>query len=99
LEFPWYEALDDIWKHNPAYAPRTFLSALGADHVSGMMALTSNHKGKEKETTYKDELMDTTNIFDSCQNSAPAVGNHISVGMERAYLHELSIDHLHYGVA
>jgi hypothetical protein len=27
------------------------------------------------------------------------VRNHISVGVERAYLHELSIDHLHYGVA
>jgi hypothetical protein len=26
------------------------------------------------------------------------VRNHNSVGMERAYLHELSIDHLHYGV-
>jgi hypothetical protein len=26
------------------------------------------------------------------------VRNHISVGMERAYLHKLSIDHLHYGV-
>jgi hypothetical protein len=27
------------------------------------------------------------------------VRNHISVGVERAYLHKLSIDHLHYGVA
>jgi hypothetical protein len=28
-----------------------------------------------------------------------SVRNHISVGMERAYLHELFIDYLHYGVA
>jgi len=26
------------------------------------------------------------------------IWNHISVGMKRPYLHELSIDHLHYGV-
>jgi hypothetical protein len=26
------------------------------------------------------------------------VRNHNSVGMKRPYLHELSIDHLHYGV-
>jgi len=27
------------------------------------------------------------------------VRNHNSVGVKRPYLHELSIDHLHYGVA
>jgi hypothetical protein len=27
-----------------------------------------------------------------------SVRNHISVGVKRPYLHELSIDHLHYGV-
>jgi hypothetical protein len=29
----------------------------------------------------------------------PGVRNHNSVGMKRPYLHELSFDHLHYGVA
>jgi hypothetical protein len=36
-------------------------------------------------------------IIKSCNGDN--VRNHISVGVERAYLHELSIDHLHYGVA
>ncbi|KAG2030612.1 hypothetical protein BDR03DRAFT_986979 [Suillus americanus] len=59
LEFPWYEALDDIWKHNPAYAPKTFSSAPRVDYASGMIAL-SNHKGKETEI-YEDP-MDTTEV-------------------------------------
>jgi len=36
-------------------------------------------------------------IIKSCNGDN--VRNHISVGVERAYLHKLSIDHLHYGVA
>jgi hypothetical protein len=31
--------------------------------------------------------------------SKHAVRNHNSVGVKRPYLHELSIDHSHYGVA
>ncbi|KAG1822964.1 uncharacterized protein BJ212DRAFT_1296885 [Suillus subaureus] len=47
-EFPWYKALDKIWKNNPAYALKMFLSASGADHSGGMITLMSKHKGKEK---------------------------------------------------
>jgi hypothetical protein len=31
--------------------------------------------------------------------SGPDVRNHNSVGVKRTYLHELSFDHSHYGVA
>ncbi|KAG0691674.1 hypothetical protein DFH29DRAFT_1010493 [Suillus ampliporus] len=48
LEFPWYEVLHELWKNNPAYAPKTFSSAPGADHAGDMMALTSKSKGKRK---------------------------------------------------
>ncbi|KAG0691992.1 hypothetical protein DFH29DRAFT_883298 [Suillus ampliporus] len=47
-EFPWYEALHELWKNNPAYVPKTFSSALGADRAGDMMALTSKSKGKCK---------------------------------------------------
>ncbi|KAG1820425.1 uncharacterized protein BJ212DRAFT_1297821 [Suillus subaureus] len=47
-QFPWYEALNEIWKNNPAYAPKMFLSAPGADHLGGMIVLMSKCKCKER---------------------------------------------------
>ncbi|KAG2367605.1 hypothetical protein BDR07DRAFT_1372743 [Suillus spraguei] len=32
-DFPWFDALDALWKGNPAFAPKTILSAPGIDHT------------------------------------------------------------------
>jgi len=38
-------------------------------------------------------------IFHQAHLALDSVRNHNSVGMKRPYLHKLSIEHLHYGVA
>ncbi|KAG1858299.1 hypothetical protein C8R48DRAFT_775245 [Suillus tomentosus] len=69
-EFPWYEALNDLWKNNPVYAPKTFSSAPGADHTSDMIALTSKCKGKHvPPPEAEDEMMETTDD----PNPTPAI--------------------------
>jgi len=47
IDFPWFYALNALWKGNPLFAPKTILSAPGVDHAGGMAALT---KGKGKQT-------------------------------------------------
>ncbi|KAG2050475.1 hypothetical protein BDR06DRAFT_1023281 [Suillus hirtellus] len=69
-EFPWYKVLNDLWKNNPAYAPKTFLSAPGADHASDMLALMSKGKGKHvPPPEAEDETMETTDD----PNPTPAI--------------------------
>ncbi|KAG2138655.1 uncharacterized protein EDB93DRAFT_1253206 [Suillus bovinus] len=73
LEFPWYSALDNIWGHNPAYAPKTFSSTQGVNHAGDMIALMSKHKGKEKEVPpdLDDKVMETAD--DGLSPPAPAI--------------------------
>jgi len=41
----------------------------------------------------------TCALYNIASASVPGVRNHNSVGVKRPYLHELSFDHSHYGVA
>ncbi|KAG1787879.1 uncharacterized protein HD556DRAFT_1448385 [Suillus plorans] len=73
-EFPWYEVLNGIWKNNPTYAPKTFLSAPGADHASDMIALTLKCKGKQvyiPPSEAEDETMETTDDPSPAVNPTP----------------------------
>ncbi|KAG1807035.1 uncharacterized protein BJ212DRAFT_1485892 [Suillus subaureus] len=47
-DFPWFDALNALWKGNLVFAPKTILSAPSVDHTSGMATLTQG-KGKGKE--------------------------------------------------
>ncbi|KAG2151097.1 uncharacterized protein EDB93DRAFT_1103306 [Suillus bovinus] len=73
LEFPWYSALDDIWGHNPAYAPKTFSSTPRVNHAGDMIVLMSKHKGKEKEVPpdLDNEAIETTD--DGLSPPAPTI--------------------------
>lgn len=46
IDFPWFDALDALWKGNPAFAPKTISSVPGIDHASNLAALT---KGNSKD--------------------------------------------------
>jgi hypothetical protein len=74
INFPWYDALDALWKGNPSFAPKTISSVPGVDHAGGMAALT---KGKGKQTVAPppdsyDLVRDTKNdIIDNVMDLPP----------------------------
>jgi len=77
IDFPWYDALNALWKGNPSFAPKTILSAPGVDHAGGMAALT---KGKGKQTAapppdsydlVRDTENDVVNIVDDVMDPPP----------------------------
>ncbi|KAG2150137.1 hypothetical protein BD769DRAFT_1381778 [Suillus cothurnatus] len=77
IDFPWYDALNALWKGNPSFAPKTILSAPGVDHAGGMAALT---KGKGKQTAapppdsydlVRDTENDVVNIVDDVMDLPP----------------------------
>ncbi|KAG2067986.1 hypothetical protein BDR04DRAFT_1158488, partial [Suillus decipiens] len=48
IDFLWFDALDALWKGNPAFAPKTISSVPGIDHASNLAALTKG-SGKDKQ--------------------------------------------------
>jgi hypothetical protein len=47
IDFPWFDALDALWKGNLAFVLKTISSAPGIDHASNLAALTKGG-GKNK---------------------------------------------------
>jgi hypothetical protein len=52
----------------------------------------------ESTEHYRTASTQESSFMDKPYHHFPDVRNHNSVGMKKPYLHELSIDHLHYGV-
>ncbi|KIK35728.1 hypothetical protein CY34DRAFT_28982, partial [Suillus luteus UH-Slu-Lm8-n1] len=43
INFPWFDALDALWKGNLAFTPKTISSAPSIDHASNLAALTKGN--------------------------------------------------------